>query len=118
MPQRITSQCSQPRCPNLAAADGRCAAHQRVAVAIYERSRGSYRERGYGAAWRRLRVSYLAAYPYCQWPRCQELATDIDHILPRSQGGTDLWDNLQGLCHKHHSSKTATELGGHKMSGR
>lgn len=39
-------------------------------------------------------------------------ATDVDHIVPREQGGSDQWSNLQALCHSCHSKKTATEDGG------
>lgn len=34
-------------------------------------------------------------------------ATDVDHIVPRAQGGTDAPENLQPLCHACHSRKTA-----------
>lgn len=39
-------------------------------------------------------------------------ATDVDHITRIEEGG-DPWDetNLQGLCHSHHSQKTARETG-------
>ena len=38
--------------------------------------------------------------------------TDADHILPRSRGGEDTLENLQGLCHTCHSRKTVREDGG------
>lgn len=37
------------------------------------------------------------------------LATDVDHIVPRRQGGSDEASNLQPLCHSHHSQKTGRE---------
>lgn len=38
--------------------------------------------------------------------------TDIDHIKPRNMGGSEERVNLQGLCHQHHSRKTAVESSG------
>lgn len=38
-----------------------------------------------------------------------EPATEADHIVPLRRGGTNELSNLQGLCHRHHSRKTATE---------
>lgn len=37
------------------------------------------------------------------------VATDVDHIVPRRQGGSDEESNLQPLCHSHHSQKTGRE---------
>jgi 5-methylcytosine-specific restriction endonuclease McrA len=39
-------------------------------------------------------------------------ATDVDHRTRIEEGG-EPWDetNLQGLCHPHHSQKTARETG-------
>lgn len=37
------------------------------------------------------------------------LATDVDHIVPRREGGSDEASNLQSLCHSHHSQKTGRE---------
>jgi len=104
MPSAIARRCSAtPDCPNYAEVRGRCANHTP--------KRGSSTQQGYGAGWRRLRAAKLAANPYCQHTDCHELATDVDHIRPRSKGGTDDWDNLQPLCHSHHSAKTARENG-------
>lgn len=64
-------------------------------------------ERGYGARWRRLRMGVLAEIPWCQV--CGQPATDVDHILPKSRGGTDHRENLQSLCHSCHSKKTKKE---------
>ena len=33
----------------------------------------------------------------------------LDHKIPRKQGGTEDWSNLQGLCKHHHQSKSAQE---------
>jgi hypothetical protein len=40
------------------------------------------------------------------------MATDVDHIIAKSKGGTDAYSNLQSLCHRCHSQKTATIDGG------
>jgi len=41
-----------------------------------------------------------------------EIATHVDHVVPRSAGGTDAWSNLQPLCASCHSRKTALHDGG------
>jgi 5-methylcytosine-specific restriction protein A len=56
----------------------------------------------------------LRREPLCR--ECRKLdiltpATDIDHVTPRSAGGSDEVDNLQALCHSCHSRKTARERG-------
>ena len=62
-------------------------------------------------------MGYLAKHPLCV--HCQregrvQAATDVDHIVPHSGDMELFWDssNWQGLCHSHHSIKTATEDGG------
>ena len=64
-------------------------------------------KRGYGHQWQKLRAMVLARSPLCV--RCQEPATDVDHITPKSLGGLDNLDNLQTLCHKCHARKTFFE---------
>ena len=67
--------------------------------------RPSSHSRGYGAGWRRKRALFLARFPVCA--NCGEPATDVDHILPRRQGGSEHESNLQALCHSCHSVKTS-----------
>lgn len=76
--------------------------------------------RGYGHSWQQLRKLAFARSPLCV--RCAAPATDVDHIVAKSHGGTDSLDNLQTLCHKCHALKTWHEdkVGGGfvKLSGR
>lgn len=84
------------------------------------KGRGSRHERGYGSAWDRLRVRILQRDGYlCQ--ACLKAdrpteATHVDHITPKSNGGTDDEDNLQSLCRPCHEAKTTTEAA--KAQGR
>ena len=52
----------------------------------------------------------LREEPLCRICRRHD-ATEVDHIIPREQQGTDQRENLQGLCKACHSAKTATEDG-------
>ena len=67
------------------------------------------------AEWRRVRERVLASEPLCRMCLAvgrREPARHVDHIQPIASGGS--WfdaDNLQALCHEHHSQKTAAEQG-------
>ena len=41
------------------------------------------------------------------WGRCQEEATEADHVYPHSRGGPTLPSNGQALCRGHNRSKAA-----------
>jgi 5-methylcytosine-specific restriction protein A len=75
--------------------------------------RGTTTERGYGAAWQRLRVRILERDKYlCQ--SCLRAgrvtpATDVDHIKPKADGGTDDDGNLESKCKPCHDAKTIGE---------
>lgn len=72
-------------------------------------SKESSHSRGYGARWQKLRLHILARDFYlCQCAECAKRqvplpATEVDHILPKAQGGTDDESNLRAVnkdCHK------------------
>lgn len=59
--------------------------------------------------WKAKRKAVLERDPVCMVPGCGKPSKHADHIVPRRHGGSDELDNLQGLCHSHHSAKTAAE---------
>lgn len=105
--------CADPGCAELCSGTY-CEKHARPKRQWTRRpdTRPSANARGYDYDWRKTRAAFLKAHPWCMADECTEKATDVDHIMPRAKGGTDEWDNLQALCHSHHSSKTARESGG------
>lgn len=109
MPRRSKKPCAAPGCPALVAIGRFCDAHKPT----YRRHDGrvSSAKRGYGRRWRALRLMYLRQHPLCVNPFGLENhiveATDVDHITPKRNGGTDDEANLQALCHSCHSKKTA-----------
>ena len=108
MPTAPRSGCNYPRCPNDGVYRGLCVRHAVEA----DRSRGTAAERGYDAAWQRLRARVAAEEPYCRLCLAAGRRTPtehIDHIKPKAAGGTDDRDNLRGLCRTCHNRRTATE---------
>jgi 5-methylcytosine-specific restriction protein A len=102
--------CTQPGCPTLVLS-GRCDEHGRTSI-----RRPSPRSLGYDARWERTRTAYLVEHPGCEWQEeaCGAAAKHVDHKDgqgPLGPRGHD-WDNLQSLCHSHHSRKTALYDGG------
>ena len=78
----------------------------------HSRKYKSRHERGYGAAWVKVRKLALQRDGYlCQHclPDRVTPATDVDHKTPKAQGGKDDLDNLQSLCVECHKIKTAAE---------
>lgn len=75
----------------------------------HDQRRGSAARRGYGRNWQKVRDMHLAEFPLCVECLVEGktvLATDVDHIVRRRDGGSDGDGNLQSLCHSHHSRKT------------
>ncbi|MEG6507059.1 HNH endonuclease [Nitratidesulfovibrio sp. 1201_IL3209] len=130
MPLRPLRPCRWTGCPATTRdPSGYCDAHRpqaeqrradaaKARAAAHDARRGSSHSRGYGAAWRRLRADVLRDEPLCRECARQGRvtpATDVDHIVARSRGGTDDRANLQPLCHRCHSRKTAREDGGRPL---
>jgi 5-methylcytosine-specific restriction endonuclease McrA len=68
---------------------------------------------GYGRrAWRLARQERLLLDGWaCQ--ECRRVVVGreahVDHVVPKSRGGTDLMDNLRTLCRSCHSRKTVRD---------
>jgi 5-methylcytosine-specific restriction protein A len=100
MTHKLASACSTPGCPNTAARNGRCLAHQRPRPKTAAQ---------YGRPWQRLRLQVLAEQPYCF---CGALAREVDHIIALNRGGTNDRSNLIARCKRCHSRKTVKCEGG------
>jgi 5-methylcytosine-specific restriction protein A len=59
----------------------------------------------YGPEWRKISDEQLAREPWCQCG-CGRPAEVVDHVIPRSQGGTDDRSNLRSLARTCHGEKT------------
>ena len=73
----------------------------------------SRHERGYDSRWvRRRRLVLARDLGLCQ--PCARLdrptnATEVDHIVPKEDGGSDRFDNLQSICDACHAVKNAAD---------
>lgn len=75
--------------------------------------RGNRHQRGYGREWERLREEIMRRdHGMCQ--SCLRnghttIGDQVDHKLPKAQGGTDDPSNLELLCTPCHRAKTSRE---------
>jgi 5-methylcytosine-specific restriction protein A len=100
----------------------------------WQHNTGSRHQRGYGAAWDRLRLTILERDRYlCQCDQCKggiirpTAASQVDHITPKAQGGTDDPSNLRAIskaCHervtieqKGHRPKLGCDVNGNPSGG-
>lgn len=81
-------------------------------------SKESSHSRGYGSAWQRLRLVILSRdMGLCQCDECKggelrlTLATEVDHIKPKAEGGTDEESNLRAVNSECHRRITAQQKG-------
>ena len=104
MPVRL---CAESDCPNLAVRKGRCRKHFNEGIRANPPTGYSiYRSKRWAILARRVKYEQ----PICAMDGCDRLSTDVDHIVPLSEGGPPwLRSNLQGLCPHHHGRKTAYE---------
>jgi 5-methylcytosine-specific restriction enzyme A len=108
MPWASTRSCPTPGCPRLLAQGQRCPEHQpSFGTSTYRQSRPRGWERVRRTVLRRDRGRCTALLSGGQ--RCGAPASEVDHIVPRSAGGSDSMANLQSLCGYHHNHKTGVE---------
>jgi len=112
MPRSAPKGCRYAGCSTLVVRGSLCDEHKPLVETSDDRRPGSS-YRGYDRNWRRLRLWYLRRNPICQWPGCNKPASQVDHVVPISHGGSRTDPaNLQSLCHSHHSLKTTLFDGG------
>lgn len=115
MATRAPRPCIKPGCAHLSR-DGTGYCHDHKPDSGWNDSRrGDRHQRGYGTAWTKLRLRILRRDKY-QCQPCLKYgfyteAKEVDHITPKSKGGTDSPDNLQAICKQCHRLKTQSEGG-------
>lgn len=79
-----------------------------------ERNRASSTLRGYDKAWIALRARHLREHPGCVVCGAIHHSNNVDHVVPHKGDDRLRLDplNLQTLCARHHSRKTAAQDGG------
>ena len=120
MSPTFATPCRAPGCA-IASMDPYCQKHsnQRVRSSSND-NRPSRRKAlhrggaGYGAAHNRWRKRVLVNDPICRWDlgdgrRCLEPSVIADHVVPVKVLPAERFNlaNSQGLCRRHHSTKTA-----------
>lgn len=114
MPSSPPRPCTFPGCGRLVRGASRCEAHKRAETGKFnDRRRGRRHARGYGSAWDKLREQIMqrdkGLCRLCWGLGRVTPAHAVDHIKPKSDGGTDEHANLQAICRACHSDKTARE---------
>ena len=105
MPSKPLKPCKYPGCPKLTKGQY-CEEHAyKVAKEYNKYSRSPDHNKSYGRNWRKIRNRYAAAHPLCE--QCLKEGrmtpmTEVHHILPIKQGGTNENSNLMSLCHSCH----------------
>lgn len=76
----------------------------------HKQFRTSAQKRTSGRRWMSMRHVVLVEEPVCRV--CgRKASAQVDHIVPLCKGGTDVRDNLQGICDECHDIKTSSDLG-------
>ena len=113
MPIKPQKPCSYPNCNKLVNIGVQyCSEHKKMVNKNYELNRETAVQRGYNTRWQKIRKMVLIRDTICR--DCNKnIATNVDHIIPFKNGGSNNLNNLIGLCHSCHSRKTAMSDGGY-----
>ena len=112
MPRKAKRPCKYRGCPRLTdLPSGYCAEHEKLHARQYDKARAPLHNKRYGYQWRKLRARFLSSHPLCE--KCREqgrytMATEVHHIQPLADGGTNDEKNLMPLCKPCHSRITLT----------
>lgn len=102
--------CTKGGCTKYATSKSRCDDHQ---VKSWDHGGKNRHERGYGNKWDQIRKAALIRDDYlCQRCKAEGVYTsakDVDHKIPKAEGGTDHLSNLESICPPHHKQKTNQE---------
>lgn len=116
MPIAAPRPCRHAGCGQLVRnGSGYCTPHQsdRKAAKFADERRGSRHERGYGSEWEKTRKRILSRDKGLCQPCLRNMryrpAKQVDHIIPKAEGGIDDDDNLQAICVACHTEKTQQE---------
>ena len=111
MPTKPKVPCKHPGCAALVPSGQKYCDRHKVLHPEEVRSAAS---RGYGAAWKKVRKTFLQAHPLCM--ECMKegrfvKATVVDHVIPHRGDQKLFWDrsNWQALCKRCHDEKTGRE---------
>ena len=109
MPWAPQKRCGSPNCPTFVEQGQKyCVEHTRAKWKAEDVKRGGTDPFYYSTAWLKCRKHVLSHFPLCCV--CDEPASVVDHIVPRSKGGADfLLSNLQSMCQRCHNKKRAEE---------
>ena len=106
MPYKPKKPCKYPGCSKLTEGSY-CVEHAHIMYQRYNRNRRDpeINERYHNEEWRRIREAFIITYPFCQI--CKKYgnlvpASEVHHIKPLAEGGTNDFSNLISLCHRCH----------------
>ena len=115
MPKKPKRPCRYKGCPRLTDNPrGYCEEHAKLEQKNYDKFLRPYcTNKRYGYKWRKLRTRFLNSHPLCEMCYRQgryTAATEVHHIKPLSEGGTNDLNNLMPLCKSCHSAITMTAI--------
>lgn len=101
--------CSVVGCPNpTKGRASRCPGHAPSPWAGAEARKAARRAELSDRQWRALRVEVLKRDGW-KCDLCGDPATEVDHIVPFTEGGRSTPSNLRAICRPCHASKSARE---------